>query len=244
MTDDAEPITQCVILAGGLATRMRPLTESIPKTLLEVAGRPFADHQLAWLASQGIESVVYCIGHLGDQVVEHVGDGRRFGVRIDYVDEGEDLMGTAGALRKADEQGVLDRDFFTLYGDSYLTVDLLAVASTYRRVGTGALMTVLPVSAVPGEQANALPAGDRVKAYDKRPSADAAAKLTHIDYGLGVFSRETIRALVPLGRVVDLADVQHQLANANRLTAYEVGERFHEIGSPDGLRSLNDLLSS
>lgn len=223
---------------------MRPLTESVPKTLLEVAGRPFADHQLAWLAGQGIDSVVYCIGYLGEQVIEHVGDGGRFGLRVDYVDEGTELMGTAGALRKADDHGALASDFFTLYGDSYLTVDLQDVAATYRRVGTGALMTILPIAAVPGEIANALPVGDRVGTYQKQPAGESAAKLTHIDYGLGVFSRETIQELVPPGTVVDLAQVQQQLAETGRLTAFEVSERFHEIGSPSGLRSLNDLLSS
>ncbi|HTZ09626.1 MAG TPA: sugar phosphate nucleotidyltransferase, partial [Acidimicrobiales bacterium] len=133
---------QCLVLAGGLGTRMLPVTEQVPKCLLEVAGRPFAHWQLEWLASEGVDRVVFSIGHLGQAVRREVGDGSRFGVRVDYVDEGPELRGTGGAVRLAVEGGGLDESFFVLYGDSYLTVDLGAVARTFARRGAEALMTV------------------------------------------------------------------------------------------------------
>jgi MurNAc alpha-1-phosphate uridylyltransferase len=109
---------QCAILAGGLATRLRPLTEAVPKALVPVADRPFADHQLARLAGEGFDDIVYCIGHLGDQVREFVGNGERWGLRVRYVDERDRLLGTAGALRLACREGVLDPAVGVIYGDS------------------------------------------------------------------------------------------------------------------------------
>src|SRR5437870_13774975 len=98
---------QCVILAGGLGTRMRPLTETVPKTLLPVAGTPFAHYQLDWLARHGVRDVVYCVAVLGDQVRAYASDGSRWGLAVRYVEDGHELRGTAGALRRALDAGVL-----------------------------------------------------------------------------------------------------------------------------------------
>src|SRR5579862_2085240 len=113
---------QCVILAGGLGTRMRPLTDACPKTLLAVAGHPFAYHQVHWLVAQGVDDVVYCIGHQGDLIRQYWAV-ESVPIPIRYVDEGEMLRGTAGALRLAIEQGALDESFLVIYGDSFLPVD-------------------------------------------------------------------------------------------------------------------------
>src|SRR4029077_4747165 len=114
---------QCVILAGGLATRMRPLTERIPKSLIPAGGRPFVDHQLEHLAAHGVTEAVLSIGHHGGALRAHVGDGARFGLGVRYVDEGSELRGTAGALRLALDEGVLEETFLVTYGDSFLPVD-------------------------------------------------------------------------------------------------------------------------
>ena len=133
---------QCVILAGGLGTRMWPETKTIPKTLLPIAGTPFATWQLAWLAGSGIDSVVYCVGHLGQLIRDHVGDGSSWGLSVRYVDEGDHLRGTAGALRLACDQGALDEDFLVLYGDSWLQIDPASVLRAARECREPALMTV------------------------------------------------------------------------------------------------------
>src|SRR2546423_10740605 len=132
---------QCVILAGGLGTRMRPETGTIPKALVSVHGAPFADWQLRHLAAQGVERVVYSIGYRGDMLRDHVGDGSGFGLQVTWVDEGSDLRGTGGALRLALDGGALDDAFFVLYGDSYLPVSMARVADAWRFGGVPALMT-------------------------------------------------------------------------------------------------------
>ena len=133
---------QCVILAGGLGRRMRPQTQHLPKCLLPVAGRPFVDWQLEWLAAQGVEQVVMSIGYRGDLVRRHLGDGSRFGLQARYVDDGDSPRGTGGALRLIVDEGVADPSFFVLYGDSYLSAALGEVETAYKTLGAPALMTV------------------------------------------------------------------------------------------------------
>ncbi|HSR06922.1 MAG TPA: sugar phosphate nucleotidyltransferase, partial [Bryobacteraceae bacterium] len=106
---------QCLVLAGGLGTRMRPSTETIPKSMLTAAGKPFVAYQLEWLASEGVTDVIYSIGYRGGAIRDYVGDGSRWGIRALFVDEGERLLGTAGALRLAFDHGVLDPTFAVLY---------------------------------------------------------------------------------------------------------------------------------
>src|SRR5580693_4954025 len=112
---------QAVVLAGGLATRMRPRTLTIPKSMLEVAGRPFIDWQLEKLRACGFDDVVLCVAFLAEQIRDHVGDGTRFGVKVRYSDEGPTLLGTAGAIRNALD--LLAPTFLVTYGDSYLPFD-------------------------------------------------------------------------------------------------------------------------
>src|SRR5437763_12304314 len=82
------------LLAGGLATRLRPITQKIPKALVELAGKPFIDHQLSLLRRNGIRRVVLCLGYLGEQVEQHLGDGSRLGMELRYSYDGDTLMGT------------------------------------------------------------------------------------------------------------------------------------------------------
>jgi NDP-sugar pyrophosphorylase family protein len=237
-------ITQCVILAGGLGTRMRPRTESIPKALLPVRGSPFVDHQLRWLASHGVERALLCIGHLGGQLRDHVGDGARFGLEVEYVDEGERLRGTAGALRLALDLEVLDEAFLLTYGDSYLPVDFGAVARAFERSGASALMTVFR-NEERWDRSNAIVAGGRVVLYDKRRSdPQAAAQMDSIDYGLSAFRRSVIMERLAPGAQGDLADLLRDLSVEGQLAAYEVTTRFYEVGSPEGLADLERFLVS
>jgi NDP-sugar pyrophosphorylase family protein len=228
---------QCVVLAGGLATRMRPATEAIPKYLLPVAGAPFADHQLAWLARQGVDDVVLCVAHLGAEIKAYVGDGARWGLRIRYVDEGSELRGTAGALRLAVDQGVLDPAFLVLYGDSYLQVDVAAVWKAFMSSSTRALMTVYENDGR-WERSNVRFEAGVVELYDKSVADPGACGVHHVDYGLLVFHRDAIEDLVAPESSSDLADLQHRLSLRGELLGVEVFERFFEIGSIEGLREL------
>lgn len=230
---------ECVILAGGLGTRMRPVTEAIPKALVSVAGRPFVDWQLDWLAASGVTRVVLSIGHRGELLRQHVGGGDRFGLRVDYVDEGSWLRGTGGALRLALDQGELSEAFFVLYGDSYLSVSLPAVWSAFVTGGRPALMTVLRNEAR-WDASNADFADGRVVLYDKTHAG--ADRFRFIDYGLLALSQNVVRE-IPDDRVFDLADLLHRLSVEGRLSGFEVSERFYEVGSPAGLADLEAHLT-
>ncbi len=226
----------CAILAGGLGTRLFPVTELIPKALVEVAGVPFISHQLRLLRSRGIENVVLCIGHLGSKIQKYLQRHPEPGMNIAFSMDGPTLLGTAGAILQA--LPLLGDAFFVVYGDSYLPCDYEAVASAHRQSGKEALMTVFRNEGL-WEQSNVEFAHGDILAYDKK---DRNERMHHVDYGLGVFRREAFDR-VPSGTVFDLALLYQMLLAGDQLAAFEVTERFYEIGSVQGLADLSELLS-
>lgn len=228
---------QCVILAGGLATRMRPLTTQIPKALIPVEGKAFADHQLAWLASHGVDEVVLSIGYLGDMLRAHVGDGARYGLTVRYVDEGPELRGTAGALRLALDEGALAESFLLTYGDSFLPVDFAGVFAAFQAAATPGLMTVFRNEGR-WDTSNVIFDGRMVTLYDKFRRARPPEDFTFIDYGLLGLTRQAIADAVPAGAKADLAGLLFDLSVRGQLAGMEVHERFYEIGSPAGLEDF------
>jgi MurNAc alpha-1-phosphate uridylyltransferase len=215
---------------------MEPMTQQVPKCLLEVSGRPFVHWQLEWLASQNVENVVLSIGYLGDLVRSEVGDGSKWGVSVRYVDEGALRLGTGGAVRFAIERHELGDAFFVLYGDSYLSLDVASVEEAFRARGADALMVVYRNSGR-WDASNVVFRDGMVTLYQKglgTPPAD----MCFIDCGLSVLSAPVIIDLVPAAIPVDLADLFSPLSRAGRLTGYEIHERFFEIGSPAGLHDL------
>lgn len=224
------------ILAGGLATRLRPITQTIPKSMVEVAGKPFIDHQLTLLARQGMRRVVLCLGHLGEQVEAYVGDGARWGMRIDCVFDGPRLLGTAGALRRA--LPWLDELNWVMYGDSYLDVDYPAIHDAILRSGKAALMTVYRNRGA-FDRSNVVFRNGRLLMYDKRRPTP---EMQHIDFGLALVRREVIER-IPADAACDLADLYYQLVQEGRMIGYEVATRFYEIGSPAGLQESSDYLT-
>jgi MurNAc alpha-1-phosphate uridylyltransferase len=231
---------QCVILAGGIGSRMWPETRDVPKTLLPVCGRPFAAWQLEWLAKAGIDAVVYCVGYLGDEVRTFVDDGSQWGLSVAYVDEGDQLRGTAGALRLAFDDGVLDDDFLVLYGDSWLQMDPASVLAEARHRPEPALMTVY-LNAGRWDASNVVFDGTRVVRYAKGLNPRPAA-MRWIDYGLMAFRRTVIAERVAPSAVEDLAPICGALADEGLLAGLEVGERFYEIGSVPGRDELERFL--
>jgi NDP-sugar pyrophosphorylase family protein len=225
-----------VILAGGLATRLRPLTEKIPKALLEVAGRPFLEHQIELLKRNALTEIILCVGYLGEMIREQYGDGSGLGVRMRYSFDGPRLLGTGGAIRRA--SGLLPDSFFVLYGDSYLPVDYQAVARAFTESGQPALMTVYG-NADAWETSNVWFDEAKIRLYSKR---EKLAEMRYIDYGLMVCTKRIFED-VPNDVHFDLAETLESLSRNGSLAGYEVKQRFYEIGSPAGLAELNRLLS-
>jgi NDP-sugar pyrophosphorylase family protein len=228
------------ILAGGLATRLRPITRTIPKALVEIAGEPFLGHQLRLLSRSGLERAVLCVGYLGEQVRDYAGDGSAFGLHVDYSFDGPQLLGTAGAIRQA--MPLLGETFFTIYGDSYLPCDYGDAAQTFLESGKAGLMTVFRNEGR-WDSSNVEYAEGRILAYDK---ANRTPRMRHIDYGLGVFRRRAFDAVPPrvmTTRPCDLAAVYQDLLQRGDLAAWEARQRFYEIGSPEGIRELTEFLS-
>jgi NDP-sugar pyrophosphorylase family protein len=234
---------QCVILAGGLATRMRPLTDQIPKAMLPVAGRPFIDHQLTHLARTGVTDVVLSIGYRGELLRDHVGDGARHGLRVTYVDEGSELRGTAGALRLALAEGALAEAFLVTWGDSYLPIDFSEVWTAFRASGLPALMTVFRNDGR-WDTSNVIFEGGRIVLYDKTRATRPTAEFTYIDYGLMGLERRLVETRIPAAGKADLAPLFHALSLEGGLAGLEARERFHEIGSLEGLEELSRWLSA
>jgi NDP-sugar pyrophosphorylase family protein len=223
------------ILAGGLATRLHPITERIPKALVSVAGQPFLAHQLRLLKGQGIRRVVLCVGHLGEMIEREFGDGAAHGVELRYAFDGPRLLGTGGALQQA--LPLLGEEFFVLYGDSYLPIDYGAVATAWEASELPALMTVFRNEGA-WDTSNVEFSEGRIVRYDKRARTPA---MRYIDYGLSILSRAVL-AERAAGEPFDLADVQRDLAAAGRLAGHAVPQRFYEIGSPAGLAELDEFL--
>jgi NDP-sugar pyrophosphorylase family protein len=236
--DDMSSIAEIpvALLAGGIATRLRPVTQSIPKCLVPVAGRPFIDHQLDLLKRAGIRRIVLCLGHLGQSVQAHVGDGIRLGMDVRYSFDGEKLLGTGGALRRA--LPLLGELFWVMYGDSYMDIDYRAILTAFdahpQALG---LMTVLRNNGR-WDRSNVLFQDGRLVRYDKRtPTPD----MQHIDYGVALLRRPALDRISD--GPADLADLYSSLVADGRMIGYEVTTRFYEIGTPASLAEADEHLS-
>jgi NDP-sugar pyrophosphorylase family protein len=222
------------LLAGGLATRLRPITTKIPKSMVMIAGEPFVAHQLRLLAEQGITDIVMCAGYLGEQLQEFVGDGSAFGCHVEYSFDGEKLKGTGGAIKKA--LPLLGEDFFIMYGDSYLPTPFAPVYDEFCRSSLQGLMTVFK-NGNRWDKSNVLFQDGRIVQYDKR---NPTPEMDYIDYGLGIVRAEALAGWSD-DDVFDLALVYEALVSKGQLAGYEVKERFFEIGSHEGLGETDAL---
>ncbi len=224
------------ILAGGLATRLRPITETVPKSLVTVAGRPFLAHQLEMLHARGVCRAVLCIGFLGEMIRREFG-GEAYGIKLDYSLDGEKLLGTGGAIKRALHK--LGGEFFVLYGDSYLPIEWEPVADSFHRSGKFGLMTVYR-NENRYDTSNVVFRDGEVVVYDKKAKLQ---EMRYIDYGLCLF-KSSVFDQYPNNQFLDLAQVLRVLVQNRQLAGYEVLERFYEMGSPTGLAELEDLLNT
>jgi NDP-sugar pyrophosphorylase family protein len=229
-------MTTVVILAGGLATRLRPVTETIPKSLIEVHGEPFIAHQLRMLKKNNIQRVVMCIGYLGDKIIDYVSDGSEFGLQVVYSFDGQKLLGTAGAIKQA--LPLIENHFYVLYGDSYLPCEYNHIMSAFLKSRKKSLMTVFRNQGQ-WDQSNVEFENGIILSYDKKNKTN---RMHYIDYGLGVFNHHAFEHLLS-AQAYDLADLYQDLLAQDQLAAYEVKNRFYEVGSFTGIKELENYLS-
>jgi NDP-sugar pyrophosphorylase family protein len=227
---------QVAILAGGLGTRLKSLAQNTPKAMVEVWGRPFLEYQLDLLKKNNVRDIVLCLGHLGGAIEGYFGDGGEFGVEIKYSREGERLLGTAGALKNAEE--LLKEEFFVMYGDSYLFLDFQAAMSYFKGRNKLALMTVYK-NYDQYDKSNVVVAGDLVKLYSKR---ERTKDMVYIDYGASILRKKTLE-LVPPNQVCSLEQLFSQLIEQEELLAFEVKERFYHIGTKESLEEFESFTS-
>lgn len=224
------------LLAGGLATRLRPITERIPKSLVEIAGEPFIIHQLRLLKREGVTNVVLCIGYLGEMVQRVVGDGGALGLKVSYSLDGPILRGTGGAIRQA--LPLLGPEFIIMYGDSYLDIHYQQIVDRYLQTGLDGLMTVF-ANAGRWDVSNIEFKDGQIVQYSKHPTP----QMQHIDYGLGIVKATAFADIITDGPF-DLSEVYRRLIARKQMAGYLVGKRFYEIGSRAGIADLEALLSS
>lgn len=224
-----------LIIAGGVGTRLYPVTKTIPKAMIELAGKPFIAHQLSMLKTNGVTRVVICAGYLGEQLKDYVKDGSDFGIKVDFSFDGEKLLGTAGVIKKA--LPALEESFAVMYGDSYLTEDLKPVSDAFFLSGKKGLMTVFKNDGQ-WDTSNVVYADGKIVEYNKK---SIVPEMKYIDYGVSFFRKETFGGIGE-NQIYDLADLFRMLIKENQLAGYEVKQRFFEIGSFKGLEETRRYL--
>ena len=222
-----------IILAGGLATRLRPLTESIPKALILVNQIPFVSLQLKRLKAQNIKHIIFCLGYKGEMIEAYLKNQNNKNLKIEFFYDGDVLLGTAGAIRKIYHK--LSPYFFVMYGDSYLLCSFLSVQKAFIKSQKKGLMTIYKNSNR-WDKSNIAYEKGKILSYDKEKQTP---KMHHIDYGLSVFSKEAFKHL-PLDHSFDLATLYKDLIQSDHLAAYETKKRFYEIGSFSGIEELSN----
>lgn len=226
---------QTVILAGGLGTRLRPLTYQIPKSMVSIYGKPFLEYQLELLKRNNLKNVLLCIGHLGKAIKNYFKNGKRWGINIFYSFEKRPL-GTAGALKNA--ENLLETEFLTIYGDSYLPFDFQKAIEFFKKFNKLSLMTVYK-NYDKYEKSNVALEGNLVKEYNK--NRKATKEMKYIDYGVSIFKKEALK-FVPTNQTYDLSRLHKLLIKKRELLAYQVKKRFYQIGSPDGLEEFKKYI--
>jgi NDP-sugar pyrophosphorylase family protein len=223
---------QAVILAGGLGTRLRPLTLKVPKAMVDINGKPFLEIKLREMVSRGIRDYVFCVGYLGNMIEEYFGDGSRFGARIRYSYDGEKLLGPIGALKNA--QNLLDEDFIVTYGDNYVDVDYYEMVKKLRGSKALGLMAVLHNKNRWGKSDVDVRDG-YVVAYSKH----SGKGLEWINYGVFALRREALG----MARSGDEEEFFNELISRRELLAFEVSKRFYDVGLPGSLEEFKRLIA-
>lgn len=228
---------QVAILAGGLATRLRPLTNNIPKSMIDVNGKPFLQYQLEFLKKNGITDIVLCVGYLSDLIEDYFGDGAGFGVELTYSKETQSLLGTAGALKHAGP--FLEDEFFIMYGDSYIFLNFNGAMSYFKQHDEPSLMVIYK-NEDRYDRSNVATSNNKIAVYDK---INKTNDMVFIDYGVCILKKQVL-SLIPSIGPYSLESLFSVLIKQEKMLAYETFDRFYEIGSLTGLEEFRSYALS
>lgn len=228
-------IKQIVIIAGGQATRLFPVTEKIPKSMVLINNKPFLEYQLELCKKNHIYNVVLCVGHFWKQIEKYFGDGSQFGMKILYSVERKKLD-TGGALKNAWPH--LDDKFFVMYGDSYLDINWSELVNFHKKTGTKGTMTVYKNNwKIEPSKIILDKTGRFIEEFNKD---NPRKEMKYTEYGLNILSKDIIsdikELIFPIGRYFDCLIGQRQLS------AYISTRRFYEIGCPKGLEDFREYI--
>ncbi len=220
---------QAIILAGGLGTRLKPITEKIPKCMAPILGKPFLFYLLNLLRDRGVEEVVLCVGYLGEQVRSYFQDGSRLGLKIRYSQEMEKLLGTGGALKLA--ESLLQEKFLVINGDTYLNIDYNQTFNRFDASGKKAL--IVANRSINGERGDLeIDKSAIVLRYDKEISKN----LGFVNAGTLVLRRDIVKT-IEAGIPVSLEkEVLPLLIGQSEVIAWVTQEKFYDIGTFTNLR--------
>ena len=226
---------QIVVLCGGKATRLYPLTKKIPKSMIRFEGKPFLEQQLDLLKKNRIFDIVLCVGYKAEQIKKYFGDGKNFGVEIKYSSDKKKLLGTGGALKKA--ENLLEDSFLVMWGDSYLPFNFQKAIKFFKKSNKSGMLIVFK-NLNKYEPSNVEVKNNLVKSYSKKRKTK---KMKYIDYGISIYRKEVLKHL-PKNQICDLTKLQQALIKKRQLLAYPAEKRFYQIGSPDGLEELKNYI--
>lgn len=227
---------QVVVLMGGLGSRLGIKTKNCPKALMDVNGKPFFDYELQLLKTYGFYKFLFLVGYKSEMIEEHYGDGKEYDVTILYSYDGDKLLGTGGAIRRAYD--LLEDDFLLIYGDSFMDIDYRETIYRYfkgKLSGERALMTVLE-NHNRLDRSNVVYGNGKIVLYDKHNPDN---RMRYIDYGVGMFEKQLFQKIAP-ETFFDVAVIQNRLSIEGKLTGQEVMNRFYEIGSTVSLGEFQD----
>lgn len=230
---------QVVVLMGGLGTRLQERTKDCPKPLVKIGEKPFFEYQLEIMRQMGFRKFVFCVEYRAEQIEMYFGNGGRFGVQIQYSYDGEKMLGTGGAIRKA--LPFLEENFLLIYGDSFMDINYFEAIVRYQQgvcAGKKALMTVMR-NKNRFDKSNVIFRNGEIVLYDKKTRQN---NMEHIDYGVNIFQKSLFEAYSE-NEIFDLSDLQNELSKQGVLAGCEVTRRFYEIGTLASLQEFSDYVS-
>ncbi len=221
-----------IILCGGLASRLYPLSETTPKSLIEIHKKPFIHYQLEQLHQQHITDVILCVGKFGDIIEEKIGNKYK-NITIQYSHDGELPLGTGGAIKKALSL-IPENDFIVLYGDSYLQIPINKMINKYYASKKPILMSVYR-NKNKLHKNNIIYNGE-ILSYDKELYHP---DMTHIDYGINIFNKSVF---VQTPHIFDLSKLLTDFVKIKQVSSIEATVSFHEVGSFKGIEKFEKFI--